>query len=453
MIENFDVVVIGGGSGLNISSAAASFDLKVALIEEGPLGGTCLNRGCIPSKMLIHTADIAETILKARKFGIDAKIKKINFKAITGRVSRVVDEDSRDIEEGIHETENITLFKARARFIGRKTIEVGSKVIYGNKIFIMAGTRPLIPPIPGLRESGFMTSREALRLKKKPKTITIIGGGYIAAELAHFFGALGTKVNILQRDEFLVNREDPEISERFTKTFSRKYNVFLGYAAERVQKKRGVYTVTASHGNIKKRIKSDALLLAVGRIPNSDLLDVARGGIKTDERGYIKTNDYLEASARGVWAGGDIAGKYFFKHSANLESGYMWHNAISTRTKKKVDYFPMPHAIFSSPQIAGVGVVETQLKPGSYRVSKYYYEHTGMGAALQDKEGFVKMIIEKKTRKILGCHIIGPDASAIIQEVVMAMKMGDGKIENISNAIHVHPALSEVVQRAATLID
>ena len=449
-MEAFDVIVVGGGSGLTLAHEASERDLKVALVEPGPMGGTCLNRGCIPSKMLIHSADVAETVKSSEKFGIKARLASVDFAGITGRVSRTVDRDAREIEEGIREDRNVTLFKTEGRFVGKRRMKAGSGTISGERVFIMAGTRPLVPPIPGLEGSGFLTSREALRLKKQPKVITIIGGGYIAAELAHFFGSLGTKVNILQRDRLLVNREDPEIADTFTRIFSRKHNVMLGYTAEKVEKKSGKYTVTASSGNSKKRVTSDQLLLAVGRVPNSDVLEVARAGIKTDKRGYIRTNDYLETTAKKVWAGGDIAGKYLFKHSANLEAQYMQNNAFHPSKKRRVNYFPMPHAIFSSPQIAGVGATEAELKPGTYEVGKYEYRHTGMGAALRDSSGFAKILVEKGTRKILGCHIIGPEASTMIHEAIIAMRTGRGTINNITGSIHVHPAMPEVLQRAAT---
>ncbi|MBS3132791.1 dihydrolipoyl dehydrogenase [Candidatus Woesearchaeota archaeon] len=445
-MEEFDVIVVGAGSGLTIVDGAASRGLRVALVEKGPMGGTCLNRGCIPSKMLIHSADVAETVRNAWNFGINPKGYAVDFKKIVSRVSKVIDADASGIEEGIREERNTTLFKTEGRFVGKKTIKAGSTTMTADKIFIMAGTRPSVPAIEGLEDVDYITSREALRLKKLPKALTIIGGGYIAAELAHFFGSLGSKVTILQQDQLLVPNEDSEIAEAFTDAFRKRFNILLGYTAEKVGKKNGKYVVTASHGKLQRKISSDQLLVAVGRVPNSDILEVGNGGIKVNDKGYIVTNDYLETTAKDIWAGGDIAGKYLFKHSANLEAQYMYHNAFS-REKIKVDYEPMPHAIFSSPQIAGVGLRERDLKKGAYGVGRYRYSDTGMGAALQDKNGFVKILVDRQ-RKILGCHIIGTDASALIQEVAVAMKAG-GDLGYLTGTVHIHPALPEVVQRAA----
>ncbi|MEK6869614.1 MAG: dihydrolipoyl dehydrogenase [Nanoarchaeota archaeon] len=449
-MENFDVIVIGAGSGLNISSATSSRGLKTAIVESGPMGGTCLNRGCIPSKMIIHSADVAEMINKAKEFGINPKGYKVDFRKITKRASRLVDEDSRNIEKGIRADKNTTLFKTEGKFVGYKTLRVGNKTIKGEKIIIAAGTRPQIPNIEGLNKVDYMTSDEALRLTKQPKSLTIIGGGYIAAELAHFYGALGTKISIIQRRDVLIPNEDREIAEEFTKIFSKKYDVFLNSDAIKVSKKdnKTITTIKNRNNNKLKNIVSDKLLIATGRVPNADILDVARIGVKTDKKGYIEVNKYMETTAKDVWALGDICGIYLFKHSANLEAQYVYYNAFGKK-KMKIDYHAMPHAIFSSPQIAGVGYTEEELKKKKipYLVGKKNYIETGMGTALNDKDGFVKLLVDRKTRKILGCHIMGTDASTLIHEVIVAMKTKQS-VDILTDAVHIHPALSEVVQRA-----
>jgi len=424
--------------------------LRVAIVDDGPMGGTCLNRGCIPSKVILHSADVAETIDTAKKFGIISKGYKVDFAKVTQRASQAVDKDSREIEESIKRTENMELFKKKAKFVSERTLSVGNKEISGKKVVVAAGTRPTVPPIDGIKNVKFMTSDDALRLTKQPKSIIILGGGFIAAELAHFFGGLGTKVTILQRSS-LLKKEDREISDTYTRVVSKKYNVVLGYSAKNVKKIGNKITVTAESkdGKSKKKLEAESLLVATGRVPNTDVLDVKKGGIEVNDRGYIKVNKFLETSAPNTWALGDIVGNYLLKHSANLEAEYVWHNAFGKK-KIKIDYWPMPHAIFSSPQIAAVGFTEEQLKEKNihYVVGKYTYEDSGMGLALDEKDGFVKILVDNHSRKILGCHIIGPDASILIHEVVVAMKAGL-TVEALTHAIHVHPALSEVVQRAA----
>ena len=452
-MQTFNLIVIGAGSGLNISSAASDIGLKVAVVEKGPMGGTCLNRGCIPSKIILHSADVAETIKKSRNFGINAKIFSVGFKKIISNASKIVDDDAKKIEIGIRKDKNITLFRADARFIAERTLQVGKETIKADKIIIAAGTRPAIPDIEGLKNVDFITSDGALRLKKQPKSMTILGGGYIAAELAHFYGALGTKVNIIQRNKYLIPNEDWEVSERFTEIFRRKYNVLTGFDAVKVSKKGKKFIVAAKSSKSVKKVASDCLLVAAGRISNADLLDLQKANVETDEKGFIKTNRYLETTAKNIWALGDIAGKYLFKHSANLEAQYVYYNAVLNK-KIPVDYSAMPHAIFSSPQVAGVGLREQDLKSKKmdYAAGRYDYKNSGMGTALQDNEGFAKIFADRKTRKILGCHILGTDASTLIHEVIVAMK-NNLTADAISNSVHIHPALSEVVQRAVNGIE
>ena len=451
-MKYFDLIVIGSGSGLDVAVYAAEKGMHVAIIEEGPLGGTCLNRGCIPSKMIIHSADVAEIIQRARLFGISPKGYKVDFAKITKRASKIVNKDSAEIEKGVKETENIVLFKKRGKFIGERTLVIGNKTIEGEKVVVAAGTRPAIPQIEGINDVDYITSDEALRLTKQPKRMVIMGGGFIAAELAHFYGSLGTKVTILQRST-LLNKEDREIAEAFTKSISKKYDVILGYSPKTVKQKGKKIVITAGKNKKIKKIETDSLLIATGRIPNSDILDVKKSNIETDDKGNIKVNEYLETTAKNTWALGDIVGKHLLKHSANLEAEYVMKNAIEGK-KEAVDYWPMPHAIFSSPQIAAVGYTEEELKERkiNYVVGKYYYKDTGMGLAIEEKEGFVKILAGKESRKILGCHIIGPDASTLIHEVVVAMQAGL-TADILVDAVHVHPALSEVVQRAARRIE
>ncbi len=452
-MKSYDIVVIGGGSGLLVASEAARCGRTVAIIEKGPLGGTCLNRGCIPSKILIHSADVAETISSAKKFGITAKISEINFKKITARASSLVDAESREIEAGITQTKNMTLYKSTAAFLGQNILQAGNQKIKGAKIVIAAGTRTLIPPIAGLDKVPYITSTEALRLKKQPRHLAIIGGGYIAAELAHFFGSLGTAITIIQRNDVLLPNTDREIAVAYTKIAGKKYTVLLEHTASHVQKKAGRIVVYAKGKKQTKKIIADTLLLAAGRIPNSDLLNLKAAGIAINKLGYILSNDYLETGVPNIWVLGDIAGKYFFKHSANLEAQYVIGGALYGR-REAVNYTAMPFAVFSSPQIAGVGATQEELSAQKieYAVGRYRYINSGMGTAIQDTDGFVKIMAGKKDKKILGCFILGTDAATVIHEVVLAMR-NNLTVDALTDTIHIHPALSEIVARAVKAIE
>lgn len=456
-IREFDLIVIGSGAGLEVASAAAQGGLKVAIVEKSSMGGTCLNTGCIPSKLLLHSADVVETIKSANLFGINVEKFSIDFQKIVERVTSIVDSHSNDIRKSLDNSENPKLFSSQCKFVDDKVLLVGEEKISSSAILIAAGTRPRIPNIKGLNTTNYVTSDEALRLREQPKVLTIIGGGYIAAELGHFFGSLGTKINIIHHSGYLLPKEDEEISKKFTEVFSKKYNLYLDCTPDLVTKKNGKFVVSlkGSGANNYQEIESDQLLIAAGRVPNSDSLDLPKTGVDVNDNGYINVDGTLTTNVGGIFALGDIIGRHQFRHSANLESQYAFYNIVNSKKKIKVDYSAMPHAIFSSPQVAGVGYKEQELKASGkmdYHKSIYRYIDTAMGKALEDTEGFVKFLVSKKDRKILGCHIIGSQASILIHEVLVAIKSGDGTIDNISKTVHVHPALSEVVSRAAITI-
>ncbi|HZD83033.1 MAG TPA: dihydrolipoyl dehydrogenase [Nitrososphaeraceae archaeon] len=466
MQEKFDLIVIGSGSGLDVANAAASqHGLKVAIIEKDKMGGTCLNRGCIPSKLLIHSADVAEVIKNAGIFGIKVDGFSVDFEKIVERVNTITDSHSAAIRKSYENSDNPKLFAKECRFIGKKMIALGGTnvndevIITAENILIASGTRPKIPKIKGLQESGYITSDESLRLKRQPRSLTFIGGGYITCELAHFYGSLGTEINIVQIEEVLIPKEDKEISQKFTEVFSKKYNVYLGYNVELVFKDdSNIFHIVAKNKFSGKMLElnSEQLLIAVGRVPTSDSLDITKTDVKLDENGFVLVDQYLETNIKGIFALGDIVGRYQFKHNANNEAQYAYHNMLVPDTKKvPVDYTAMPHAIFSSPQVAGVGFTEQQLsiKGIDYQKSIYPYIMTGMGEAIQDRDGFVKFLVSSNDKKILGCHIIGTDASTLIHEVLVAMKAGDGTVQNITKTIHIHPALPEVIARAAATIN
>lgn len=446
-MKEFDVIVIGAGSGLDVASAHASRGKDVAVVEPGPMGGTCLNRGCIPSKMLMHHADILETIDGSEDFHVDAKVNDIDFEKIVMETNKEVAEDSESIENAIKKSDNHTLYKTEAEFVEEKVIEVDGEKITADTIFIAAGTRPLIPPVPGLEDVDYLTSTEALQLESKPDEMIMIGGGYISAELAHFYHQVGTEVTIIEMGDKLVGREDHEISEKFTGMAEEKYDVQTGMKASEVEKAGGGVRVKAEdeEGNTHS-FAADEVLVAAGRVPNTDKLNLEEVGYELDERGFVETDEYMETSVDGVYALGDIVGNYLFKHSANREAEHALMNSLGHQ--HEVDYTAMPHAIFSSPQIAGVGKTEQQLEDeGINHVSASYdYSDTAMGLALKEEDGFVKVLASEEG-EILGCHIIGPDASTLIHEVIVAMNAGLS-VDAIKDAIHIHPALNEAVQRA-----
>jgi dihydrolipoamide dehydrogenase len=447
-MKKFDVIVIGSGSGGEIVESALSHDFSVAWVDKGPLGGTCLNVGCIPSKMLIYPADRIVEIQESEKLGIDAVVKNIDFVNIMENMRKPIQESHEDMEKGLLNTENFHYYKGEGHFVSDYTIMVNNEELKGDKIFIGSGARPLIPQIKAIENIDYLTNENVFNLTKKPESITIIGGGYIAVEFAHFFASMGTKVTVIQRGNRLIKNSEPEISDLLKKQMDKRMNVLTNVEVYEFKKEGDRYIVFGRNKNTNKEteIITEKILIAAGRKSNADLLKVENTGVETDERGYIKVNKFLETSKKNIWAFGDAIGKYMFKHVANEEALIAWRNAVHDH-KTPMDYSAIPYAIFTYPQIAAVGLTEEEAKKNhQILVGQAMYSDVAKGEAMMELEGFAKAIVDKNSGKILGFHIIGPYSSILIQEVVNAMALG-GQIGFIGQGMHIHPALPELILR------
>ncbi|MCA9398377.1 MAG: dihydrolipoyl dehydrogenase [Candidatus Omnitrophica bacterium] len=450
-MKKYDVIVIGSGGGAKITSPAARLGLKVACIEKDRLGGTCLNRGCIPSKMLIHPADVADEIRHAKKFDIhNDPVFSVNFEKLVSRISSTVDHDSDSISAGYAKNPNIDYYHAPAHFISNKVVHVGGEEITADKIFIAVGARPHIPNIEGLKGTPYMTSTEALRNTKLPKKLIVIGAGYIAVELGHAYGALGSEVHFLVRSRFLRG-EDSDVAGEFTRVFSTKYNVYMGAVPSKIDYKDEMFTVTYTSENGEQyKIEADALLVATGVVSNADTLKLENTDINLDKKNLVQVDDCLQTAVKGVYALGDCVGNYFFRHSVNFEGEYLFRTVFLEKSNEPIQYPPVPHAVFSSPQVAGVGKTEDELKTEGmkYVVGINAYAKSAMGMALMSDHGFCKILFDSKTRRILGAHIIGDEASNMIHMLIAFMNK-DGTLDDLLNMIYIHPALPEIVRNAA----
>jgi mycothione reductase len=449
-MEKFDVIVIGSGSGMLVASAAVEQGYKVALVEGGNMGGTCINVGCVPSKMLIYPADVAATIKGAAKLGIKSTINEVDFQNIMNRMHTLVTHDTVHQVNAVQATPDLTWFKEHGEFISDYTMQVGSHTITANVFYIVSGARTAIPPIKGITGVDYLTSDNVLELKTQPKSIIIVGGGYIGLEYGHFFSAIGTKVTIIQRHSRILPEEEPEISDLLRRELKDRIDLYTDFEAQEVREQNGVKTLVAKSrldGTIRE-FSAEALMIATGRVSNADLLKPEKTGVKLDDNNFIIVNEYLKTTKKHIYAFGDAIGKQMFKHAANYEAGLVWHNSTHDH-KVKIDYSATPHAVFTYPQIASVGLKQEEAKKVySILVGTAFYRDTAMGAAMGHPEGFVKVIVEKQTSKILGAHIIGPEASLLIQEITNAMVTPPGDFGPIARGMHIHPALNEVVQNA-----
>jgi mycothione reductase len=449
-MEKFDVIVIGAGAGENVVNSAIAEGLKVALVERGPLGGTCLNNGCIPSKMLIYPADVIRMAQDAKAVGVEATAK-LDFRFIMDRMRSFVREEREESEESFQKIKNLTLIKETAEFVGDHVLKAGNRTITAPKIVIATGARPQVPPIPGLKEAGFLDNVTLLDLNAAPKSLIVLGGGYIGCEYGHFFSAMGTDVTIVQRPLLLLNDEDPEVGDTVAKAMEKYVNIRTGHEADRVAVEDGkkvVYAKDRKTGS-SARFEADEILLALGRKSNSDLLKPEKAGVETDEKGWIKVNGYLETNVPGIWALGDATGKHMFRHVANAEAGIVAHNMLHDH-KIPFDDHAVPHAVFTHPQVGAVGMTldDARAKGIKVMVGKAMYSSMAKGVAMANTDGFVKVVVARITGKIMGCSIVGPDAAALVQQVIYLMNCGNGDMAPLYKSMVIHPAISEVVMNA-----
>ncbi|MCU4925796.1 dihydrolipoyl dehydrogenase [Halobacteria archaeon AArc-dxtr1] len=464
-MKEYGVVVLGGGSGSQVATAAAEAGYEAAVVEPGPLGGACITRGCVPTKALIHRADLITEIQDADRFGIDAAVEDVRYDEITTSVHETVFEKAENQREALSEAEHVTLYEAAGRFVDERTIELADDLetlrgdddegndrerIRGEHVVVAVGSRPAAPPIDGLDAVDYLTSDDALYLEERPDSLVIVGGGYIGAELGYFFGAVGTQVSIVGRSDHLVPREDEAASEVVERSLAEYCELYTGYEASAVAEDGDGVSVTIEgvSGEESETIEANQLLVAAGRKPNTDLLDLEATGLEPEDDGSIAVDDRLETDVERIWALGDVTGEYPFKHVADYESEIVAANVIESAAET-VDYAGVPHAIFTSPQVASVGETESALQEAEREYESVTVEYVAapMGMVLDPDDGFVK-ILAAPDGEVLGCHVVGPQASTLIHEVAGFVRRGEGTVDALADVVRVHPALNEVLGKA-----
>jgi len=399
--------------------------------------------------MLVYPADRIAEIQDSGKLGIHAQVTKIDFVSIMNRMRSKVESGRVHMEQGVSRTRELGYFEGTARFLNENTLEIDGKKIKSKRIFLAAGARPLVPPIKGIEDVPYITNETVLQLNTLPKSMIIVGGGDIAVEYAHFFSAMGTRVSLIQRNERLVPEEEPEISSLLKSKFLERMEVITGYEVNEASHDGSLISVSCSNNKSGEQLSRSAekLLLASGRVSNADLLEVQNAGIKTDGRGFIEVNDFYQTSNKFVWAFGDILGRYMYRHVANRQALLVWQNAMQD-AEMKLDSSTIPYAVFTSPQIATVGLKERQalqeIDTRDVLVGRASYADIAMGDAMVENDGFAKAVVDGSSGRILGFHIIGPQASILIQEVITIMALGVG-INALGRGMHIHPALPELI--------
>ncbi|HEY7712306.1 MAG TPA: mycothione reductase [Candidatus Entotheonella sp.] len=446
-VTTFDLIIIGAGSG-NLIPGPEMDGWSLAIVEPNQFGGTCLNRGCIPSKMLLYPAGIVEDARHGAELGVYHTLDRVDWKRIVGRVWEKIDPIAEAGAAYRKSQPHVTVYDQPARFVAPRILQTGDQRITAERMVLGAGSRPVVPDLPGLHRVTYHTSDTIMRLERQPQSILIIGGGYVGAEMASFFGSLGTHVTLVDRGGALIKNEDDEIARAFTENYQRRFDILLHAQAQRVQPADGGSTVDFLVDGSPHSVTAEVLLLATGRRPNSDRLDVDVAGIETDDRGRVLTDDAMETSVPGIYAFGDLASRYQLKHTANAEARHIARQLLGGE-KGPVAYDGGPHAIFGNPQVASVGLTERQAVQQGVRhiTSRRQYAETAYGWASNDHDSFVKLVADPETRLLLGAHIIGPQASLLIQPLVQGMKYGQ-TVDQMAQVIYIHPALTEVVEQA-----
>ncbi len=426
--DTYDLAVIGAGSaGFSAAITAAEYGARVALIGYGTIGGTCVNVGCVPSKVMIRAVETLHSAKEATRFdGIEATAQVTDWAALVAQKQALVDElRAAKYVNVLPNYEGVTYIDGQARFLQDGSLQVSDRTIRAPKVIIATGSSPHVPDIPGLDEVDWLDSTSALEQAQLPKSLMVMGGGYIGVEIAQLFGRAGVKVTIVTRRGLLPEAE-PEVSEALTKAFADEgIKVLDGLSYDRFEVSGDVVTLHASHNGAAVRIEANKLLLATGRVPNTGALALDVAGIDTNARGGIVIDPQMRSSRNGVYATGDVTGTDQFVYMAAYGAKLAAKNAMNGNTQS-YDNSVMPAVVFSDPQVASVGLTEAQAKSAGHEVviSVLRLEHVPRALAARDTRGLIKLIADKQSKKLLGAHIIAPEGADSIQTAAMALKMG-----------------------------
>jgi len=452
-----NVVVIGAGSaGLVSAYIAAAVKAKVTLVEKHKMGGDCLNTGCVPSKALIRSAKLLSHIRRSKEFGIRSASADFDFADVMDRVQRVVKTVAPHDSVERYTDLGVEVLEGNARITSPWTVEVKTadavRTLSTRSIVIAAGARPFVPPIPGIEEVGYLTSDNVWQLRALPKRLVVLGGGPIGSELTQAFARFGAKVTQVEMLPRILIREDPDVSEMVAERFRAEgIEVFVGHKAKAFRVESGEKVMFAEHAGREVRIPFDALLVAVGRVANTQGYGLEELGIGTTKARTVETNEYLETIYPNIYACGDVAGPFQFTHTAAHQAWFAAVNALfGTIRKYKADYSVIPWATFTEPEVARVGLNETEAREKGipHEVTTYGIDDLDRAIADEEAHGFVKVLTASGKDKILGVTIVGEHAGDLIAEYVSAMKHGLG-LNKILGTIHIYPTLAEANKYAA----
>jgi mycothione reductase len=446
-VTHYDLAVIGTGSGNSIVNEEFAGQ-RVALLERGVFGGTCLNVGCIPTKMFVYPADIARDAGHGPELGVHTSFADVDWPAVRDRIFGRIDPISASGLDYRQGQPDVDVYTGSCRFTGPMRIDTGTGVeITADQIVIAAGSRAVVPPIPGLDTVEHHTSDTVMRLETFPARIGIVGGGFVGAEFAHIFSAYGARVTHVCRYDVLLTKEDADISRRFTEIAQKQWDVLLETNVTSVARTDGGIRMELDDGD---SVEVDVLLLATGRVPNSDQLGLENTDVRLGEGGRVVVDEHQRTTADGIWALGDISSPDQLKHVANQDARVVQHNLLHPDDLQASDHRFVPSAVFSSPQVATVGLTERAARERGIdvAVATHEYADVAYGWAMEDQTHFVKLLADRSTGLLVGAHLVGPQASILVQPLIQAMSFGQPVSGLARGQYWIHPALTEVVENA-----
>lgn len=443
-MNNYDIVVIGGGAaGLTVASGSAKFGLRVGFIEKDKLGGDCTWSGCVPSKTLLHSAKVVSLMRRAKEFGLDETPISFDFANIIAHVQGVIHKIYTEHDSPEKFTKmGIDLIFGEAKFLSPQEMEVNGRRIKSKKFVVATGSRSFVPPIEGLKETGFISHVELFHLKTLPQSLIVIGAGPIGMEMAQAFRRFGSDVTVIEMTDRILSIEDEDVSKTLEECLVKERMKFSkGTKAKRVFSENGKKVVVAERNGEEVVFRADEILVAVGRTPNVEGLNLEAAGVEYNKKGIV-VNESLKTTAKNIWACGDVAGPYLFTHMAEHQAGVVVRNAL-LRLPAKVDYSVVPWTTFTDPEVAHAGMNETEAKKKGieYNVYKHHYSDVDRAVTEVEGQGFIKIISTGWKGKIIGAQIIGPNAGELIPELVLAIKNGL-TVKDISSTIHIYPTLA-----------
>lgn len=446
MSEHFDLIVLGGGRAANLAIAASNAGWKTALIERDRLGGTCPNRGCVPSKLLVGFADAARHVREADRHFVSTGSPAPDLGKIFASVNSYI-EGVDERYEGRVEDAGVTLIRGEGRFTGHKQIEAAGRTLTAEKIVIATGSRPAPPPFPDL---PVWTSDQLFPLEATPpRSLIIIGGGVIATEMAAFFAAVGVETSLFARKDRLLGKEDADIERVFQSEFTKHVRTTFHAELKDLTCSGTTFTATFRTPAGEEIRKAERVLFAIGRVPNSDMLDLANTGIPADEMGFIPVNEHLETVIPGIYATGDVNGRQMLQHAAAREVYFLREKFLKGKRARIVEK-PLGHAVFSYPEIAAVGFTEDELKASGTPYVAVFEDWQASARAMAMRIDYprTKLLVSPEDFSILGCHLVGPESSTLIHQVITVMKLKND-VRELAETIYVHPALNECLLAAA----